>query len=130
MSDTPDTKIVEDDSIAAANQKEAASQTSSVSSSTGDSENHHHDSPPPASISTLFSMLTTQALVAMGQLAIPGEAPTVRLDYAKYYIDLLDVLEEKTRRNLMGHEADLLKSSLYQLRMLYVEATKSATNPS
>jgi Domain of unknown function (DUF1844) len=130
MSDTPDTKIVEDDSIAAANQKEAVSETSSVSSSTGDSENYQPDAPPPASISTLFSMLTTQALVAMGQLAIPGEAPAVRLDYAKYYIDLLDVLEEKTRRNLMGHEADLLKSSLYQLRMLYVEATKAASNPS
>ncbi len=130
MSDTPDTKIVEDDSIAAANQKEAVSETSSVSSSSGDSENQQHDSPPPASISTLFSMLTTQALVAMGQLAIPGEVPAVRLDYAKYYIDLLDVLEEKTRRNLMGHEADLLKSSLYQLRMLYVEATNLASNPS
>ena len=75
-------------------------------------------------------MLATQALVAMGQLAIPGESPTVRLKFAKYYIDLLDVIEDKTRRNLMGHEADLLKSSLHQLRMVYVEVSKPSSDPS
>lgn len=80
--------------------------------------------PPPASFPFLVSMLGTQALAAMGQLVSGAEAPTVRLDYAKHYIDLLGLLEEKTKGNLSAQEYDLLADWLHQLRMAYVEVAK------
>jgi hypothetical protein len=49
-----------------------------------------------------------------------------RMDYAKYYIDLLEVLQQKTARNLTGQEHDMLKSVLHQLRLLYVQSNSAA----
>ena len=80
--------------------------------------------PPPASFPFLVSMLGTQALVAMGQLGDQHEAPPPRLDYAKHYIDLLGLLEEKTKGNLAAEEASLLADWLHQLRLGYVEVAK------
>ena len=80
--------------------------------------------PPPASFPFLVSMLGTQALVAMGQLGDENEAPTPRLDYAKHYIDLLGLLEEKTKGNLAAEEANLLTDWLHQLRLGFVEVAK------
>lgn len=83
--------------------------------------------PPPASFPFLVSMLGTQALAAMGQLGAEEDAPTPRLDYAKHYIDLLGVLEEKTKNNLSPEEAKLVGDWLYQLRIGYVEMVKKST---
>jgi hypothetical protein len=80
--------------------------------------------PPPASLPLLVSMLGTQALVAMGQLGDRENTPEIQLDYAKHYIDLLGVLEEKTRGNLTDDEAGLLRDWLYQLRLGFVELSK------
>lgn len=80
--------------------------------------------PPPATFPLLISMLGTQALASMGQLAdVPG-APKPRLDYAKHYIDLLALLEEKCKGNLTTQEYDLLADWLHQLRMSYVNMAK------
>ena len=79
--------------------------------------------PPPASFPFLVSMLGTQALVAMGQLP-DEESPEVRLDYAKHYIDLLGLLEEKTKGNLTQEESSLLFDWLHQLRLGFVEVAK------
>ena len=78
---------------------------------------------PPASFPLLVTMLGTQALMAMGQLGHESQSPP-RLDYAKHYIDLLGVLEEKTKNNLSSDEAHLLGDWLHQLRLGYVEALK------
>lgn len=75
--------------------------------------------PPPANFETLVSGLATQCVAAMGQFD-PAEK---RLDYSKYYIDLLEVLQQKTVRNLTGQEHDMLKSVLHQLRLMYVQAS-------
>ena len=79
--------------------------------------------PPPATFPFLVSMLGTQALVAMGQLA-DDQGPEVRLDYAKHYIDLLGLLEEKTKGNLNQEETSLLFDWLHQLRLGFVEVAK------
>lgn len=84
---------------------------------------------PPPTFSTLVSMFTTQAMVAMGLIANPatGKAdPQLRL--AQHFIDMLAVLEEKTRRNLTGNEATLLETSLHQLRMAYIEVSQRLRN--
>lgn len=80
--------------------------------------------PPPASFPFLVSMLGTQALAALGQLGDGGDAPPPRLDYAKHYIDLLGLLESKTKGNLSTEEYDLLADWLHQLRMAYVQMSK------
>lgn len=106
----------------------AAGQSDEVSAGTAGDDEPMDDSelppPPPASFPFLVSMLGTQALAAMGQLDHRGEAPAVRLDYAKHYIDLLGLLEEKTKGNLSTQEYDLLADWLHQLRMAYVDVAK------
>lgn len=79
--------------------------------------------PPPANFQALVSMLGTQALVAMGQLGEDTSAPP-HMGYAKHFIDLLAVVEEKSKGNLSAEEIDLLADWLHQLRMGFVEVSK------
>jgi len=81
---------------------------------------------PPPTFSTLVTLFSTQAMVALGLLANPatGKAEP-QLELARHFIDMLGVLEEKTQRNLTGREHDLLETTLHQLRMTYVEVAKS-----
>ena len=50
---------------------------------------------------------------------------SVNLEAAKQVIDILGILEEKTRGNLDESEAKLLQSLLYDLRVHYVDAQQS-----
>lgn len=88
-------------------------------------KNERLPDPPEASFSILVGMLATQAAAAMGYIKVPGqEDAEKRIDYAKHFIDLLSLLEEKTRNNLDPDEAQGLQQTLYQLRMLFVESSK------
>ena len=53
---------------------------------------------------------------------VPGRGRD--LEAARYYIDLLGVLESKTRGQLTLEEKNVLDDVLYQLRSLYVAATR------
>lgn len=76
---------------------------------------------PPASFPFLVQSIMTQALMAMGQIPDPiDNKPVVRLDLAKHHVDMLSVLEEKTKGNLDQNEAQMLEELLHQLRMAYV----------
>jgi hypothetical protein len=69
----------------------------------------------------LVQTLSLQALAALGQVPDPaGKATTPRLDLAKHTIDMLGMLEEKTRGNLTSDEAALLERMLHELRLAYV----------
>lgn len=87
---------------------------------------------PPADFTMLVTMFSTQAMVSLGVIPSPETGkPEQNLPLARHFIDLLGVLQEKTRRNLTGHEADLLENSLHELRLAYVELSKPAsTKPS
>ncbi|MBU6413728.1 MAG: DUF1844 domain-containing protein [Planctomycetes bacterium] len=76
----------------------------------------------PAQLTDLVSMLVTQALMYMGGIPDPrtGQA-VVALDYAKIYIDMLGVLEEKTKGNLTPDEEKMLSQTAHELRMEFVE---------
>ena len=72
----------------------------------------------------LISMLVTQALYALGVLEIQGQEGQKRepdLNLAKYNIDMLETLEEKTKGNLTEEEEKVLKNMLTQVRMAYVQ---------
>ena len=79
---------------------------------------------PPADFTLLISMLATQAFSAMGHIPDPATGQASKHpEVAKHMIDLLAVLEEKTKGNLDPQEKAALESVLHQLRIAYV-ATK------
>ena len=80
---------------------------------------------PEASMPFLISMLSSQVMMAMGFLPTPdGQQPPVDLPLAKHFIDLLAVLDEKTKGNLTEEEQSMMTESLHQFRMAYVQYTQ------
>lgn len=81
----------------------------------------------PMDFATFILSLASSALVNLGRLPPPdGTAPPrPDLPAAKQIIDILGILEEKTRGNLDDSEDKLLKSLLYDLRVQYVDAQRT-----
>ena len=78
---------------------------------------------PAASFAGLIQMIATQAAIFMSDQRDPQTGQPLRhLALAKHNIDLLGVLEEKTRGNLTDDEKRALDRLLYELRMVYVNA--------
>ena len=89
------------------------------------------DQEPALTFSTfVFSLMHTTA-VHLGDAADPhtGEAGAVNLDAAQHMIDILGLLEEKTRGNLTAEERQLLEQGLYTLRMRFLEVQKDGREP-
>jgi Domain of unknown function (DUF1844) len=103
---------------AAAKPKEPAATPTSPASA--DPRARQRAQMPPASFATLVQSMLTQALFYLGDLTSRGAEPNINLDMAKYQIDTLAVLEEKTRGNLTKEEQSLLDTVLYEARMRYV----------
>ena len=79
----------------------------------------------PISFSSFLLGLITQALMLMGEVAVaPGQGPQADLLAARQMIDLLALLQEKTKGNLEAAEATMLEEALFDLRMRYVDAAK------
>jgi len=77
---------------------------------------------PDASFNVLVSTFATQAAVALGQIENPVTKKRENdLRQAKFAIDLLQVLEEKTANNRTAEEDKFLQDCLYQLRMVYID---------
>lgn len=76
--------------------------------------------------STFVLSFATQAQISMGIIPNPmTETIEKDLRHAKQTIDIIGMLEEKTRSNLSPEESGLLKQVLFQLRMQFVEINKS-----
>jgi hypothetical protein len=74
---------------------------------------------------TLVSYLSTTAMFQLGLIAGPsGERIPSDMVNAQRTIDLLEVLQEKTRGNLAPQESRLLDDVLYELRMTFLELQK------
>ena len=80
-----------------------------------------HELPEP-SFEVIISTFATQAAVALGQVPNPmtGKEET-DLAHAKFAIDLLQILEEKSRDNRTEDEGGLLSGVLAKLQLLYVD---------
>ena len=82
---------------------------------------------PKGNFAALVSMLTTQALFALGLLQVKGqEKKEPDLQLAKYNIDMLETLEAKTKGNLTEPEENVLNNTLNELRMGYVQIADQA----
>jgi hypothetical protein len=80
------------------------------------------DAELPVTFSTFLLGLSTQALLHLGEIPNPlSNQVETDLAAAKHVIDILGVLETKTRGNLDEGEQQLVASVLYDLRMRYVE---------
>ena len=82
---------------------------------------------PKGDFAALISMLVTQASFALGLLEMEGQTEKERepdLGLAKYNIDMLETLEEKTKNNLTEDEVRVLTSVISQIRMAYVKAAE------
>ena len=80
---------------------------------------------PPADFAGLTSLLATQAFFAMGIIrAEKDDERPPDLKLAKYNIDMLEVIEQKTQGNLTDDETKLLENTLHQLRMTFVKLSQ------
>jgi len=80
---------------------------------------------PVLDFGTFVQSLAHAALMHMGDAPHPDtNAVEKNLPLAKQTIDLIGMLEEKTRGNLKGDEERLIEQVLFDLRLRYVELTK------
>ncbi len=78
---------------------------------------------PEIDFVTFVVSLARSAMVEIGALPDPETGkPERNLPLARQTIDILGILQEKTRGNLTGEEERILDSVLYDLRMTYVTA--------
>jgi signal recognition particle GTPase len=76
---------------------------------------------PEASFGNFVAGLATQALVAMGEIENPITGKLEKdLGQARYTIDVMQILREKTKGNLTEEEERILQELLYQVQMAFV----------
>ncbi|MBW1864449.1 MAG: DUF1844 domain-containing protein [Deltaproteobacteria bacterium] len=80
---------------------------------------------PEINFPTFIFSLNSSALVNLGVIEDPATNQKAKnLPIAKQTIDILGMMEEKTQGNLSDDEANMLKTMLYELRMLYVKESQ------
>jgi hypothetical protein len=91
-------------------------------------EKTKHRELPTGDLSGLVSMLFTQTLYSLGFIGIKGQdknEPDLAL--AKYNIEMLEMLEQKTKGNITDDEKQALTGALAELRMAFVKVAHSAS---
>ena len=73
-----------------------------------------------------ITSLAFQTMIFLGEIPNPITNKTdPNLDQAKFLIDTLTMLREKTKGNLSKQESNLLDASIYELQMKYIEVKQS-----
>ena len=82
---------------------------------------------PQLTFTAFVLSLASSAAIHFGDLADPttGETPETNLEGASQMIEILSLLEQKTRGNLTAEERQILEQVLYELRMRFVEASSA-----
>jgi hypothetical protein len=73
--------------------------------------------------------LASTAAIHLGDLADPatGKTSEVNLEGASQMIEILSLLDQKTRGNLTAEERQVLEQVLYELRMRFIEASRQTS---
>ncbi len=99
--------------------------TNAASEERPEEQTRQEQPPRPLDFAGFVVSLANTALFQLGLIKIPGgEEAKKDLHGARQTIDLIALLEEKTRGNLTDQEAKILKETLFQLRMAFVESSK------
>lgn len=78
---------------------------------------------PKIDFSSFILSLYSSGLVQLGKVEDPTTGKKeINLDLARHTIDMIAMLEEKTKGNLTDEEKNLLKALLSEIRMAFVEA--------
>jgi hypothetical protein len=80
----------------------------------------------PLDFNVLVLSLNASALIHLGEPDADGRRGSTNLPMARHTIDLLCVLDEKTRGNLTGEEERLLHQVLFDLRMRFAKSAGSS----
>jgi len=105
---------------------DAAAAPHAPAQSTASSPPSHDHADVEINFSTFVISLSTQALAHLGEIPNPlDNQMLVDLGAARELIDILGILQQKTTGNLDPAEAGLLENLLYDLRLRYVERTRS-----
>lgn len=84
--------------------------------------------PPEPDFNFFITTLALQASIFLGQIANPAtNKKEADLEQAKFIIDTLGMLKEKTKGNLNSEETNLLENVLYELRVQYIAKTKGGS---
>ena len=79
---------------------------------------------PPASFQMLVGTIASQAVMSLGAVRDPKSGGVVvDLDAARFAIDLLGVIEEKSKGNLTDEETKELSQALAELRHRFVQVS-------
>ena len=82
--------------------------------------------PPEPNFKFFITTLALQASIALGEVPNPTTNKKEEdLSQAKFLIDTLAMLKEKTKGNLTPEESTLLENILYELRMQYIANTEA-----
>ena len=74
----------------------------------------------------LVMMQAQQAAMFLGHVPNPQSGqPEVNLEFARMFIDQIEMLQEKTRGNLSNEETQMLTSVLSDLRLAFLQASKN-----
>jgi hypothetical protein len=88
---------------------------------------------PAVTIEHVIQSIYLSAIVAMGAAAEPGQKPRIDILGARQSVDMLGILQEKTKGNLSEKEQRLLQNALFEVRMMFLEVTNAiaqqAANP-
>lgn len=79
---------------------------------------------------TIVQMHQIEGMVAIGKMLNPGtNTITKNIDHARYVIDLLDILQQKTSGNLDADEKRFLENTLSTLRLNFLEEFGNPSAP-
>jgi uncharacterized protein DUF1844 len=76
-----------------------------------------------------MASLYMTAMMQLGLMHEQGGQPQIDIIGARQTIDTISLLSEKTKGNLTPAEANFMQTSLYELRMAYVEVTNALARP-
>jgi hypothetical protein len=92
----------------------------------GDKKHDEDEALPSLDFATFVASLSHSALMHLGDApSLDGHPTEKNLPLARQTIDLLGVLEEKTKGNLTGEEERILTHTLFDLRSRFVELSKA-----
>lgn len=138
MSETPDKQpkihIDSDWKNQAQAEKQKLAEIEAETKATAGKSAHGPHEIPPASWETLLGVLASQALMYLGGTVDPRtNRVMVDLEAGRHHIDLLSILEERTKGNLSEDETRQLSTLIYEMRMQYMHisqvAAQAGANP-
>jgi hypothetical protein len=122
-SNPPEKKIIidEDWKSQVEAEKEAARHADESPQAAKSPSDDVHGPLPPPDFTFLIGSLYVQGAMALGMFVNPmNNKREMQPSHAKHAIDLLAMLQEKTKGNLTAEESEELETALHELRMIYV----------